>query len=181
MRLAEAQKKANDEMEANVIVPGKAELANLTERKMELAKQIADASKTADQEQAKEREALAAKTRATKDAIEEAEMLQTEYKAKQEETEATSKMHQEFIESHNEQIAFYESEANKFEEMYEAESKVYEMKLQEGRERWSEKVLHHAQEQEGIAKAHAFKADVLERAIRLLKEAQKAERKAQAG
>jgi hypothetical protein len=180
MRLAEAKRKDNSETETNIVLPGKTELAKLAERKMKLAEQIAEASKNTEREQAKEREALAAKTKAKKDVIEQAETLETEYKAKQEEIEATSKMHQEFIRSHNEQIASNESLVKKFEEIHEAETEAYETRLQEGRGRWSEKLLRHVEEQESIADVHAFKLDVFEQGILLLEDSQKVEREANA-
>jgi hypothetical protein len=178
MRLAEAKKKENSETEINIVLPGKAELAKLAERKMKLAEQITEASKNAEREQAKEHEALAAKTQAKKDAIEQAEIFETKYKAKQEEIEATSKMHQEFVSSHNEQIAYHESLSKKFAEMHQAETEAYETRLREGRERYSEKILRHVEEQERIADAHAFKLDVFEQGILLLEDSAKVEREA---
>lgn len=178
MRSAEAKRKENSETETNIVLPGKAELAKLAEQKMKLAEQIAEASKNAEREQAKEREALAAKTQAKKGAIEQAEILETEYKAKQEEIEATSKIHQEFVLSHNEEIASHESLSKKFAEMHEVETEAYATRLQEGRERYSEKILRHVEEQERIADAHAFKLDVFEQGILLLEDSEKVEREA---
>ena len=178
MRLAEAKKKGNDEMEINTILPGKEELAKLTERKMELASEIGEFSKEIERDQAKEREALTARAKARDDATEHAEQLATEYRVKQEENQAASKKHQEFRKSHEEQIASHRSLEEKFSGMYEAQKEAYNSKLEEAHERWSEKLSKHAQEQERMYEAQAFRVEVFEKGIVLIEAAQAAEREA---
>lgn len=178
MTLVEAKKVANAETENKMVLPGKTELARLSERKVKLAEQIAEASKNAEKEQVKESEALAAKLRAKNEAISLFEKVSAEYKAKQEEIETTNNTHQEFIRSHNEQIASHASQAEKFVQLQMTERGAYERRLAEGKERWSEKLLHHVKEQERVFEAHAYKAEVIEQGILMLQDAEKDEREA---
>lgn len=174
--LAESLKCANDETENTIVLPGKAEMNKLSGQKLQLAKQIAEISKTAEKEQAQESKALATKVQEKNQVLSEIEHLNAECQAKLEEKEATAKMHQEFIRSHNEEIAACESQAANFIKLRKAENESYERRLAEGKERWSKKFLHHVKEQEQSFESLAFKAEVVERGVHLLQETEKLER-----
>ena len=180
MRQAEALKKSNSEAEINIVLPGRAELGKLTEQKMDLAKQIAEFSKNSEKEELKEREALAAKQEAKKDAIEQTQQLELAYKAKQEEKEAIIRVHQEFIQSYKDQISSQQTLVEQFTEKYEIESEAYKQRLAEARKQMSEKFLRHAEEKKRSVDALMFKREVLEQAIFLIKDTEKAEREANA-
>ena len=87
-----------------------------------------------------------------------------------------TKMHQEFIRSHNEEIADYESQAANFIKLRTAESETYKRRLSEGKARWSKKLLQHAKEQEQSSESLAFKAEVIERGVLLLQNTENVER-----
>lgn len=170
MALAELLKSENDEKENAIVLPGKAEMNKLSEQKLELAKKIAEVSKTSESDQVEESGALAAKVQDKNEAISRVESFNAEYKSKIEEKEATTKMHEEFIRSHNEEIAECESQAANFIKLRMAESETYKRRLTEGKARWSKKLLQHAKEQEQSSESLAFKAEVIERGVLLLEE-----------
>ncbi len=179
LSLAEAQKLANAEIETNIVLPGKVELAQLSQRKMKLAQQIAESSKKAEKEQGKQRETMAAKIREKNEAIAQSGKMKVEYRAKQEENKATDKKNDEFIQLHNEQIDLYASKTIKFAELHKAEREAYEQRLEAGKERWSEKLARHVEEQEQIFESYSFKLDVMKQGIKMLRDVDKLEREAQ--
>ncbi len=179
MSLAETRKAENSEIEAIMVLHGKAELADLSDRKMKLAQQIAEASKKAEKGQAKERETMAEKFRAKSEAIAQTEKLQAEYKAKQEEIETTENENNEFVQLHSEEIDSNISKAAKFAELRKAKREAYERRLEVGKEQLSKKLLCRVEEQERIFESNTFKLDVMERGIVLLRDAEKVEREAQ--
>ena len=176
MALAKSLKDANDETENAIVLPGKAEMKKLSEQKLQLAKQISEASKTAEKEQVEESEALATKVQDKNEVFSQIEQLNAEYEAKLEEKETTAKMHQEFIRSHNEEIAACESNAANFIKLRKTERESFERRRAESKERWSEKFFHHVKEQEQNFQSLAFQAEVVERGVLLLQETEKLER-----
>ena len=173
--LAEAKKKENSDTEITIIIPGKAEVAKLTEQKMRLADQIGDASKNSEQEQAREREALVAKTDAKKNAKEQAENLETEYQVKQEERQTASQKQQEFHKSHEEQISSHQSLKKKFSEMYETEKHVHDTKCKERHDRLSKELEQHSEDLKWIHESNKFKIEIFETGIQKIEDAKMAE------
>ena len=178
--LAEAKKKENSHAENTIIIPGKAEVAKLAEHKMKLAGQIGDTSKNLEQEQAWEREALAVKTDAKKDAKEKAEKLGIEYQAKQEESQTANQKHKEFQKSHEEQISSHESLKQKFSEMYVTEKRVYDTKYKMRHDQLSKELEQHSEDLEWSHESEKIKIEIFETGIEKLEDAIMAEIDAQA-
>ena len=173
MSLAEAKKKVNFEREANIILPGKVELTKLAKRKKKLTELTAQASKTIEQTKTKKQELLVSNKLVKEDAMKETNKLESQYNSLQEEVEASCKARREVTKSYNEDIVFHVALAKKFVDMNKNEREVGEVRFKNARERWSEELVCHVVEEERIAEANSCQAEVFDRAVVLLEEAER--------
>lgn len=174
-KIAQAKKDKNVDNESKLAILGKAEMETLAEEKMKVADEIRDASKTIEDAQAQEHQALIAKKDLRKSMNEQIEKLQSDHQVTLEETKTTIQEHKTFYDLQEGKIAFNRSSKDEFLEKRKAKEKEFETKYEEQRSRLDQEFQERTNKSTVEHESNSIEVEMFEAGMEMLKCAKQAE------